>query len=892
MIRASASSSRRTLSSHSADGRSVAFHHDNDEEEEDLDGAPPMEAVMVCMAVVVDGPSIAFACYDEGRNEILLEALHASDDTEVIVERFMQTARPNLVLVGNKIVNNPSFLETITKPPPALPGEELEAPNPLAGSNYNEADQEEGMRPTRQSLPYRMLKSGAFEIRKCRALILQKLRVTSLLRHQAPEHAVGFDDPRRAERQFPLAEPFQSFRPSSYHSLAAVVDFDSKVQVQALGALLSFLQSTVFRLEDQNIVTVNRVVQAKSSLYMNISAATFSALHIFSTEHHPLIAKGPGNAKEGFSLYSLLDHTQSRGGQQLLREWMMKPLLDIQAIQERQDAVELFLQPRLETTVGLLFKHLATTAPVDKILTRMQKCATQPMDYIALARTLDAAVAISNILQGQVLPALEESRNSSHDFLLSLFQRCHAPLLADLQQEIVATIDEELTSQLKTSVAIRRGFHQELDEMKDTFDDLQEILEEVGAKIKRTHPELGLNAVFVPQVGFLASLDQELVMNQTIELPEDFIHIFSQDDEAFFKTTEMRELDRDIGDIHGLIKDMESMIVADLEEDLLDAETELRESFKALSELDCILSFASCAFELDFVRPRMLEATSNRISIKKGRHPLQEVHTGTQFVPNNVNLTQEERVNIITGPNFSGKSCYLRQVGVLVYMAHLGSFIPCEEAEICIVDQISARISTLETCAVPQSSFQLDLTEMAGILLRCTSKALVLIDEFGKGTSPASGIAILGATIKRLADIGCKTVCTTHFLELFSMGVIQDKANGIKARRMAINLPRGNEDNAAPLFKLEEGVASSSAGLICAKQAGVHPRIISRAKNIIQRMRDRQPIVALKEAMPQGPGFSADEVHMLDLFFSVENWEDATDDQIRMLIQKLSYVES
>jgi hypothetical protein len=662
MRRATPSSSRRPPSSqHSHDRGGGAllgmnnYEREGDEEDASMAGAPPMEASMVCMTVVEDGPSIAFACFDEERNEILLEALHASDDTEIIVERFLQTARPNLVLVGNKIVNNPSFLEMITKPPPVLPGEQETGPDAMDEQPNAEETGLGGMRPSTQSLPYRMLKTGAFEIRACRALILQKLRVISLLRQDAREHAAGYDDPFRAQRQFPLAGPFESYQPSSYHSLAAVVDFDSKVQIQALGALLSFLQGTVFRLEDSGTVTVNRIVQAKSSLYMSINAATFSALHIFSTEHHPLIAKGPGNAKEGFSLYSLLDRTQSKGGRQLLKEWMMKPLINLEAIRERQDAVELFVQTQLQTTTGVLLTFLAKIGPVDKILTRMQKCATQPMDFIVLTRTLAAAVAISNILQSDILPTLEASNDESHQFFYNIFHRCNAPVLAELQQEIVDIVDDELTSELKTSVVIRRGFHQQLDEMKDQYETLEDILEDVGAEIQRQHPELDLSVVFVPQVGFLVALDKSLVLTNAIELPADFSHIFNQDDEAFFKTNEMRELDDDIGDLHGLIKDTECMIVTDLEESLLDSEPELRESFKALSELDCILAFADCACDLKFVRPRMTEATANRIYVKEGRHPLQEIITERKFVPNDANINQEGRVNVITGPNFSGK---------------------------------------------------------------------------------------------------------------------------------------------------------------------------------------------------------------------------------------------
>lgn len=225
-------------------------------------------------------------------------------------------------------------------------------------------------------------------------------------------------------------------------------------------------------------------------------------------------------------------------------------------------------------------------------------------------------------------------------------------------------------------------------------------------------------------------------------------------------------------------------------------------------------------------------------------------------------------------------------------MAHLGCFIPCAEAVISITDQICARISTVETCAVPQSSFQLDLTNMASILLRATSHSLVLIDEFGKGTSPASGIAVLGAALRRLSQIGCRAVCTTHFLEIFSLGVIEDNTSGFKARRMAIHLPDDNDDSVVPLFKLEDGVAESSAGLICAKRAGLNPKIVSRAKEIIQTMRDGSRITPVQEANPHDLELSPEEREMLKHLFAIECWETASEDEIRTLIQKVSVVSS
>jgi DNA mismatch repair protein MSH5 len=242
------------------------------------------------------------------------------------------------------------------------------------------------------------------------------------------------------------------------------------------------------------------------------------------------------------------------------------------------------------------------------------------------------------------------------------------------------------------------------------------------------------------QVGFLISLDKrqhdyDEATNEFVGLPQDFNCVFIQENDAFFKNVDMAQLDEELGDLDAFIKDTESMIVSELEDDILDCETDLRATFGALADLDCILSFASCAADLDFVRPNVVDASEKKISIANGRHPLQELIIDTEFIPNDTHVDARCRVNVITGPNFSGKSCYTRQVGMLVYMAHIGSFLPCDSATISITDQILARINTVETCAVPQSSFQLDLTQMGTILRRSTPYSLVLVDEFGKGKS-------------------------------------------------------------------------------------------------------------------------------------------------------------
>ena len=237
-------------------------------------------------------------------------------------------------------------------------------------------------------------------------------------------------------------------------------------------------------------------------------------------------------------------------------------------------------------------------------------------------------------------------------------------------------------------------------------------------------------------MGFLAAIRNPASWADNFTLPDDFEIMFTEMSIYYFKCLEVLELDSEFGDLNANVRDLETVIRSALEDDILESDADLRETFSALADLDCILSFAEVAAELGYVRPTVLPAEENRIQIQKGAHPLQEllIEDGKQFVRNDVNIDVANRVNIVTGPNFSGKSCYARQVGILTYMAHLGSFLPCESAAISVVDRLLSQFSIVETCGVPQSSFQLDLTRMGSVLRSATAYSLVVIDEFGKGT--------------------------------------------------------------------------------------------------------------------------------------------------------------
>jgi hypothetical protein len=443
-----------------------------------------MEASMTCVSVVEEGSQIAFVCYNEESNAIILEQSYANGhDTEEVVERFLAIARPNLILVGNKIVANAALLYVLTRPPPLQ--EQGEDGESGIGQRTEQPSHQE------RATPYRLLKSSAFDVRRCRTLILEKLRVLSLLRRQQAPGAHHAGDPAR-ERRFPAASwsREQVFGASSYHSLASIVDFDSSVQVRALGALISFLQSTIFRLEDGETVTVNTINQAKTALFMRINSAALRALHIFATEHHPLMAKGYGHTKEGFSLFSLLDRTKSKVGRQRLKEWMLKPLLDRSEISRRQDGVELFLRTDFQTSVGALLNWLEKIGAVDRIIVRMQKCSASPKDFLVLSRTLSAALAIADLLTNEFVAKLAALASTCqlqqgddakdqlavleryHVFIENIVQKCCVSVLRDLEERITSIVDEAETMQARDTVVIQTGFHEELDAAKETFDNL------------------------------------------------------------------------------------------------------------------------------------------------------------------------------------------------------------------------------------------------------------------------------------------------------------------------------------------------------------------------------------------------------------------------------------
>ena len=513
---------------------------------------PPMEASTVPMAVTVHRDRIAFAAYREETNTIVIdESITTNYDMQGIAERVLASIRPGLLLLSNKMVADSVLFDALRMPPP----------NAALDDDKDESGDKSASKPPHQdSIPYRLMKSSNFDVRNCRAVIL-KIQVASLSRH--PMQNGGHSGDRH--RVFPLdSTNGQVFKVSNFHALATVIDFESIAQVQAVGALLFFLQSTMFRFQEGRMV-VNDVVRAQSFMHMSVSVDTFAALHIFATERHPLVAsKGSGHSKEGYSLFSLLDRTKSRAGRQRLREWMLKPLIDVDAIALRQDGVELFMMPDMQATAGTVLNLLERIGAVDSILFRIAKCCATPTDFIRLTKALSSAIAIIDTLNEDVLWQLRQrvaavppgqlQGNNSDEFYLAfvsnMLQNCRGEDLQNLFERITTIIDEEKTIESKT-IAIRPGHHEKLDSLKEQFTNLPDILSHVARGLQESIPPLKpyIEVLFIPQVGFLVSLENALDWNEDGSLPEDFRFVFAESGKSYFKNNEVRELDERIGDL-------------------------------------------------------------------------------------------------------------------------------------------------------------------------------------------------------------------------------------------------------------------------------------------------------------------------------------------------------
>ncbi|GAM86102.1 hypothetical protein ANO11243_041120 [Dothideomycetidae sp. 11243] len=436
--------------------------------------------------------------------------------------------------------------------------------------------------------------------------------------------------------------------------------------------------------------------------------------------------------------------------------------------------------------------------------------------------------------------------------------------LATLGRLITDTVDfEESCEQHRT--IIKPGFDPELDEIKRMYGGLERLLSHVAEHIARTIPavhDAQINVIFFPQIGFLIAV--RLIPNTrrgVYEGNEDdnWELMFTTSEYAYYKNANVKEMDQQFGDIYGQICNREIEIAQELSEEVLKWDRVLISTSDILGELDVILALACGAREYKLCRPQM--TADNVLEIAGGRHPLQE-RTVPVFMPNatfvvggpgnNSDFRHESSVRyadspsmlMVTGPNYSGKSVYLKQIALITAMAHMGSFVPADSATIGLTDKILTRIWTRESVSRVQSAFTIDLQQMCLALSQATERSLIIIDEFGKGTESHDGAGLAAGVFEHLLSQGPgrpKVIAATHYHEIFETGhLISNPYVSFMNMQVLLTPPASPTPSAPPrseeityLYSLCPGRSSSSYGTVCAAMNGVPAPVVARAEQLI-----------------------------------------------------------
>ena len=524
-----------------------------------------------------------------------------------------------------------------------------------------------------------------------------------------------------------------------------------------------------------------------------------------------IVRNNSENKKYG-SLLWVLDKTKTAMGARLLYNMLLSPLKNLSDIEYRQQGVsELFNASVVRMTIA---DTLREVKDIERLSGKISNGNFMPRDAVALASSLAALPTLKFHLIGFSSAILKDV----YDGILDMKE------LADL---LTAAISPEPPALFKDGGYIRSGYCQELDELREMAQNGHRIILEMEASEReRTgikNLKIGYNKVFGYYIeitnSFKDKAPAEYIRKQTLTNGERYI------------TEELKVLEEKILSSKETALRLEARLYDELMNVLFHRIDELKKISASVALLDCLVSFATVAKERRYVCPTMKQSGEPMV-ITEGRHPVVEAVSKERFVPNDTLLDNEEnRCAIITGPNMAGKSTYMRQVALIALMAHVGSFVPAKAAEIPIIDRIFTRVGASDNLIFDQSTFMVEMTEVASILLNATKDSLLILDEVGRGTSTYDGLSIAWSVIEFLAEkIGAKTLFATHYHELTQL---ENSMEGIKNYKVTVR-----ELNGAVVFlrKIVKGGANRSFGIEVASLAGVPKEITTRAKSILKAL--------------------------------------------------------
>ncbi len=569
-----------------------------------------------------------------------------------------------------------------------------------------------------------------------------------------------------------------------------------------------------------------------------------------SALRHLEITRNLRDGSKRGTLLDVVDRTMTPMGARLLRQWVEQPLMDVHAISKRQDAIgELVDSLSIRSELGTA---LRTIYDFERLLTRIDTGTASPRDLVALRESLASLPALKEVLCELQALLLVESNHQT---------QLHSELKALLQRALKV----EPAISLKDGGVIADGYSEELDELRSLATNSQEWLQRLEEEIKeKTGLKLktGYNKVF----GYYF----EVTHAQAEKVPDYFIRKQTLTNGERYITPELKEFEIKMLSAKDRIIDLEQQLFQELRQSIREELAPVQETARAIAVVDALRSLAEVAYEGRYVRPTLTR--NGRILIKDGRHPVIEKFLEREvYVPNDTDMDhQDQEVILITGPNMAGKSTYMRQVAILMILAQIGSFLPCQEASISPVDRIFTRVGASDDISTGQSTFMVEMMEVAYILSHATSNSLVVLDEIGRGTSTFDGLSIARAVVEYMVKhIHAKTLFATHYHELIDL---EQEYSVVKNYTVAVK-----EKGKDVLFlrRIVRGGADRSYGIHVAKLAGLPKKVLDRATEVLAHLEAENPQEKRTVALPVK--VAEEEAMMGDLF------QDSVLDRLRRL---------
>ena len=574
----------------------------------------------------------------------------------------------------------------------------------------------------------------------------------------------------------------------------------------ASGVILNYLQET----QKANLSHLNKVSAYNPSDYMALDYSTKRNLEITFSMYD--------GGREG-SLISIIDKTETAMGGRLLKKWISSPLKKLDLILKRQESVEeLFNQKKLRIS---LITELKEIGDLERLISKVCTGRANPREIISLKSSLKKIPALKNLLSETKVKTLSQLNEN----LSSL-------------DKLVEKIENSIVDTPPLNVAdggiIKAGFSPELDELRDVALHGKDWI----AKLQKTERErTGIPSL---KVNFNKVFGYYIEVSHTHKdkIPDSYIRKQTLVNSERFITPELKDYEDKILNAEEKIYELESQLFNEIRLMVASEAEAVQENARLIAMLDCFVSFAEAASQYNYIKPELSD--DNELEIVEGRHPVVEriLPPGEKYTANNSRLNNsEDQIIILTGPNMAGKSVYLRQIGLIVLLAQIGSFVPAQKAKIGLVDRIFTRVGASDNISAGESTFLVEMQEAANILNNATSKSLILLDEIGRGTSTFDGISIAWAITEYLhenPEIAAKTLFATHYHELNEMAEIFPRIRNYKVE------VREYDDKVIFLHKVNPGRADHSYGIQVAQMAGLPMFVTKRAKEILQNLEGKE----------------------------------------------------